>query len=147
MYELTTFYIIAMEFFLLLTIVKILKFSNVENPAINRAYLVFGSWLVSVIVLLGVFKILPSDISSIELFSIVLIGVVLSGVFFYLLKDEFLSLPQELLLLPQAFRMFFGAGFIIEAVYEIMPIGYGGRGWYFTHHNSLFVRYIGRLCC
>lgn len=34
-------------------------------------------------------------------------------------------MSQELLLLPQAFRMFFGAGFIVEAVYGIMPAIYG----------------------
>jgi hypothetical protein len=36
-----------------------------------------------------------------------------------------LALPQYYLLLPQAFRMFFGAGFIIEAAYGILPIDYG----------------------
>lgn len=125
MYTFTTFYIIVMELFLALSLVRIVGLSNLPKPAVGRAFVVFGVWLVSVVILLGVFKVLPEGMGSVALFSTILIGVVLSGGFFYLLKEEFLSLPQELLLLPQGFRMFFGAGFIIEAVFAIMPAGYG----------------------
>ena len=124
-YTLTTAYIIVMELFLALTLLKVLKFSNTQNPNIKKAGFVFFSWLLAVVLLFEVIKVLPEDISSMALFSIVLIGVGASGIFFYILKDAFLNLPQELLLLPQAFRMFFGAGFIVEAVYGIMPINYG----------------------
>jgi len=123
-YTFTTFYIIIMEVFLAFTVVKMLKF-NVKKPAIGKAVSIFGFWLISTVVLFGVIHILPESISGLTLFSTILLGVVLSGFFFYFLKNEFLNLPQELLLLPQAFRMFFGAGFIIEAVFKIMPINYG----------------------
>ncbi len=124
-YDLTTFYIVAMEIFLAFSIVRVLKFSAIKNPAIGKASIVFGFWLTAVLILFGVLKVLPQDISSMALFGIILVGITASGVFFYLLKDEFLALPQEFLLLPQAFRMFFGAGFIVEAVFNIIPAVYG----------------------
>lgn len=124
-YSLTTFYIVVIEVFLALSVVKVLRYSAIEKPAIGKAAMIFFFWLIAVFILFEVFNILPEDISSIALFSVILIGVAVSGVFFYLLKEEFLTLPQEFLLLPQAFRMFFGAGFIIEAVYKIMPVNYG----------------------
>lgn len=124
-YTLTTFYIIAIEIFLTLTLVKVVGKSNIENPAVAKAGTIFSVWLSAVILLIGGIKILPADIGSIPLFAIILIGVSASGIFFYMLKDEFLNMSQELLLLPQAFRMFFGAGFIVEAVYGIMPATYG----------------------
>lgn len=124
-YTLTTLYIITMEIFLTLTLVKVVGMSNMENPAVGKAGVIFSIWLVVVILLMGGVKIVPEDIGSVSLFAIILIGVAASGVFFYILKDELLNLSQELLLLPQAFRMFFGAGFIVEAVYSIMPATYG----------------------
>ena len=117
-YTLTTLYIIAMEIFLLLTLLKLLDYSK-------KATVIFSSWLLAVVILFEFLKILPEDLSSITLFFIVLIGVGTSGLLFYPVRKELLSLPQELLLLPQAFRMFFGAGFIVEAVFDIMPSGYG----------------------
>jgi len=117
-YTLTTFYIIAMEIFLTLTLLKILHFNK-------KASVIFTAWLVTVVILFEVTKVLPVDLSSMSLFAIVLVGVGASGLLFYPLRKELLSLPQELLLLPQAFRMFFGAGFIVEAVFGIMPSSYG----------------------
>jgi len=117
-YTLTTFYIIAMEIFLTLTLLKVLHFNA-------KASIIFTAWLVAVVILFEVIKVLPEDISSMSLFTIVLIGVGASGLLFYPLRKELLALPQELLLLPQAFRMFFGAGFIVEAVFGIMPSSYG----------------------
>ncbi|MEN8194784.1 MAG: hypothetical protein ABFS12_18330 [Bacteroidota bacterium] len=124
-YTLTTLYIISMEIFLILTLVKIIGQSKIENPAVAKAGTIFSIWLATVVLLIGGIKILPENIGSIPLFTIILIGVVASGFFFLILKDEFINMSQELLLLPQAFRMFFGAGFIVEAVYGIMPATYG----------------------
>jgi len=149
-YTFTTFYIIAMEVFLAFTIIKILKFSKIKDKDITKATIIFGSWLILVLYLFEGVKVLPEDISSITLFITILLGVVLSGFFFYLLKDEFLSLPQEFLLLPQAFRMFFGAGFIIEAAFEIIPMNYGITDGVF-HITTAFLSvtlaiYIARGC-
>lgn len=124
-YELTTFYIIVMELFLALSIVKILAKSDLEAPALGKAGAIFTTWLVAVIVLIGGVQILPQDIGSMTLFAVILAGVAASGGFFFLLKKEFVYLSHDLLLMPQAFRMFFGAGFIVEAVYGIMPRLYG----------------------
>lgn len=121
-YTFTTLYIIAMEIFLLLTLLKVLKISALPADKIG---IIFSVWLFLVIVLLGGVKIIPKEIESVPLFGIILAGVALSGIIFFVFRKTFLSLPQELLLLPQAFRMFFGAGFIIEAVYGIMPSLYG----------------------
>lgn len=124
-YTLTTLYIIIMEIFLTLTLVKVIGKSNIENPNVAKAGTIFSVWLVTVVLLVGGIQIIPGDIGSIPLFAIILIGVAASGLFFFMLKDEFINMSQELLLLPQAFRMFFGAGFIVEAVYGIMPAIYG----------------------
>lgn len=150
MYDITTLYLIIMEVFLTLTLLRILNLSNTKKKASLKAGLIFGVWLLSVIGLFGFIHILPEKISSLALFTIVLIGVAASGLFFYLLKEQFLNLSQELLLLPQAFRMFFGAGFIIEAVYGFIPINYGVIDG-IMHITSAFLAltlavYIARGC-
>lgn len=124
-YLLTTLYIIVMEVFLTLTLLKVLSKSGNSDVSLGKASAIFFTWLAAVVLLIGVVKILPQDISSISLFAIILVGVAASGIFFVVMKKEFLQLPHELLLMPQAFRMFFGAGFIVEAVYGIMPALYG----------------------
>ena len=124
MYNITTIYIILMEVFLTLTLFKILTLSQNKRQS-SKAMLIFGFWLLSVIGLFQVTHILPSDISSVSLFIIILLGVTASTGIFYLLKDQFLGLSQDLLLLPQGFRMMFGAGFLIEGAYGIIPIHYG----------------------
>jgi len=149
-YTFTTLYIIAMEVFLAFTVIKMLKFSDMKKPPIAKATAIFGLWLILVVTLFEGVNILPEDMSSITLFITILLGVALSGFFFFLLKDEFLALPQELLLLPQAFRMFFGAGFIIEAAFEIIPMNYGVVDGVF-HITTAFLSvtlaiYIARGC-
>jgi len=124
-YTFTTAYIASMELFLVLFLLRILKYSTSEDKSIVKASFIFTIWMIGVWVLFGYFKVLPQNISNTSLFGIVLVGVAFSGIFFYMLKEQFLSLSQEFLLLPQAMRMFFGAGFIVEAAYGIIPINYG----------------------
>jgi len=122
--SLTTIYIILMNIMLAVTIIKLLSKQSEINNIKTKSIIILFSWLIFV----GIFlesSILPQDISSFGLFSIVLIGVAIAGVILSPLFSAFLKLPQEFLLLPQAFRMFFGAGCIVEAVYNIIPIKYG----------------------
>ena len=123
MINLTTFYIIMMNVMLMLTVLKLLRFSKDEGYKPVLAMGIFAGWLLVESVILFAFDWLPQD--SLWLFGLILLGVALAGVMLSPLFKTFLALPQEFLLLPQAFRMFFGAGFIIEAVYGIMPATYG----------------------
>jgi len=125
MYDLTTYYIILMEVFLTLTLLRVLKLTHASNKASMKALFIFSTWLLSVLGLFELTHILPSSISSFMLFSIILVSVGASIGIFYLLKEQFLELSQELLLLPQGFRMMFGAGFLIEGAYGIIPLHYG----------------------
>ena len=121
----TTLYIIIMEVALVCTLLKVLKHNNTEAKTMKIALAIFSVWLIAVILLFGNNSILANDISSFTLFAIILIGVALAGVALSPIFKALVALPQEFLLLPQAFRMFFGAGFIIEAVFDIIPAGYG----------------------
>ena len=121
----TTLYIIIMEVALVCTLLKVLKHNNTEAKTMKIALAIFSVWLIAVILLFGNNSILANDISSFTLFAIILIGVALAGLALSPLFKALIALPQEFLLLPQAFRMFFGAGFIIEAVFDIIPAGYG----------------------
>ena len=121
----TTLYIIIMEVALVCTLLKVLKHNNTEAKTMKVALAIFSVWLIAVILLFGNNSILANDISSFTLFAIILIGVALAGVALSPIFKALVALPQEFLLLPQAFRMFFGAGFIIEAVFDIIPAGYG----------------------
>lgn len=121
----TTLYIILTEIALAFTILKMLKHNNTEPKTITLGFVIFTAWILAVIILFGENSVLPNDISSFTLFAIILVGVSLAGVVLSPLFKALIALPQEFLLLPQAFRMFFGAGFIIEAVFDIMPAGYG----------------------
>ena len=121
----TTLYIIVMEIALAFTIFKMLNHNNTEAKTMKIAFIIFGSWLLATLLLFGNNSVLPNDISSFALFSIVLVGVGVAGLVLSPLFKALIALPQEFLLLPQAFRMFFGAGFIVEAVFGIIPAGYG----------------------
>jgi len=121
----TTLYIIVMNLALAFTVLKMLRHNKSEPKTIKMAFAIFGSWFVATILLFGNNSILPQEISSLALFAIILIGVGLAGAILSPLFKALVALPQEFLLLPQAFRMFFGAGFIIEAVFGIIPAGYG----------------------
>jgi len=121
----TTLYIIVMNLALACTVLKILRHNNTEPKTQKIAFGIFGAWFIAMPFLFGANSIIPSDISSFALFITVLVGIGLAGVIISPLFKALIALPQELLLLPQAFRMFFGAGFLVEAVFGIMPQGYG----------------------
>ena len=121
----TTLYIIIMEVALVCTLLKMLKHNNTEAKTMKIAFAIFSIWLIAVLLLFGNNSVLPADISSLTLFIIILVGVGLAGLVLSPLFKALVALPQEFLLLPQAFRMFFGAGFIVEAVFDIIPAGYG----------------------
>jgi len=121
----TTLYIIVMNLALAFTVLKMLLHNNTEPKTQQIAFGIFGVWWVSTLVLFGNNSILLNDISSLTLFIIILMGVGLVGFVLSPIMKALVALPQEFLLLPQAFRMFFGAGFIVEAVFGIMPQGYG----------------------
>ncbi|HFQ61460.1 MAG TPA: hypothetical protein ENK39_04070 [Epsilonproteobacteria bacterium] len=121
----TTLYIIVMNTALAFTVVKMLRHNSTEAKTMKMAFMIFGSWLLATLLLFGNNTVLPNDISSFALFSIILVGVGLAGFVLSPLFKALVTLPQEFLLMPQAFRMFFGAGFIIEAVFGIIPAGYG----------------------
>ena len=121
----TTLYIIVMNIALAFTLLKILSHNNTKDRTMKIAFTILGAWLLATLLLFGNNTVLPNNISSFALFSIILVGVGVSGLVLSPLFKALLALPQEFLLLPQAFRMFFGAGFIIEAVFDIIPAGYG----------------------
>ena len=121
----TTLYIIIMNLALAFTLLKLLQHNNTELKTQKIAFGIFGLWWIATLLLFGNNSVLPNDISSMALFTIILIGVALVGVVLSPIMKALIALPQEFLLLPQAFRMFFGAGFLIEAIFGIMPQGYG----------------------
>ncbi len=121
----TTLYIIVMNIALAFTLLKILSHNNTKDRTMKIAFTILGAWLLATLLLFGNNTVLPNNISSFALFSIILVGVGVSGLVLSPLFKALLALPQEFLLLPQAFRMFFGAGFIVEAVFDIIPAGYG----------------------
>jgi len=125
LYTATTIYIIIMNLALAFTVLKMLAHNNTERKTQQIAFAIFGVWFIATLLLFGENSIFAKDISSLTLFSIILVGVALVGVVLSPFMKALVALPQEFLLLPQAFRMFFGAGFIIEAVFGIMPQGYG----------------------
>ena len=121
----TTLYIIIMNLALVFTVLKMLKYNHTEPKTQQIAFGIFGVWFVATLFLFGKNSVIPSDISSLMLFIIILLGVGLVGLILSPIMKALVTLPQEFLLLPQAFRMFFGAGFIVEAVFGIIPAGYG----------------------
>jgi hypothetical protein len=114
-----------MNLALAVTLLKMLKHNNTEPKTLKLACIILGLFFIASLLLFGENSILPNDISSFSLFVTVLLGVGFVGLLLSPLMKALTALPHELLLLPQAFRMFFGAGFIIEAVFGIMPTAYG----------------------
>jgi len=122
--SLTTIYIILMNIMLAAVLIKLLTKESEINSIKTKSTIIFFSWLIFIGIFLEA-SVLPQDISSFALFGIILLGVAIAGVILAPLFPALLKLPQEFLLFPQAFRMFFGAVFIVEAAYNIIPIGYG----------------------
>ena len=121
----TTIYILLINLALVFTLLKMLRHNNTEPKTQQMAFAIFGIWFLATLFLFGKNSVIPSDISSLTLFILILMGVGLAGLLLSPLFKALVALPQEFLLLPQAFRMFFGAGFIVEAVFGIIPAGYG----------------------
>ena len=122
----TTFYIISMNGILALILIILLKVNNkdTDKNLVVKSITLFSTWLIIEGVLLNA-SIIPNDISSLGLFILILVFVLITGVLLSPLIPALLNLPQEFLLLPQPMRMFFGAGFIIEAAFGIIPLNYG----------------------
>ncbi len=122
--SLTTIYIILINIMLAVVLIRLLTKQSEINNIKTKSTIIFFSWLVFIGIFLEA-SILPQDISSFALFVIILLGVAIAGVILSPLFSALLKLPQEFLLFPQALRMFFGAVFIVEAAYNIIPINYG----------------------
>ena len=122
----TTLYILAMSLFLALTVVRLLKHSSYENKTQTYAFALFSIWIAIDFSFLGINNvILPVDMSGMTLFILILVAVGISGLLLKPILKTMIAIPQEYLLYPQAFRMFFGLGFMIEAAYGIIPLELG----------------------
>jgi len=75
----TILYIIIIEIVLAFTILKMLKYNNTEAKTMKIYFAIFSIWLVVVLLLFGNNSILATDISSLTLFIVILIGVGLVG--------------------------------------------------------------------
>jgi hypothetical protein len=85
-------------------------------------------WLLLLHIALSTKSLFPSDISSIGFFAAILGGVGVVGMLLLLIppiRSLMLSLSQTQLLGLQGIRVFFGAGFLVQACLGTLPMTFG----------------------
>ncbi|MCF2152226.1 hypothetical protein IQ276_038745 [Desmonostoc muscorum LEGE 12446] len=139
-YTATTLYILLFNIILCSFFIESLKSAGASRNL--RAFMagIFVFWLIVLHLLISSKRLFPQDINSIEFLGAILLGVGIVSVGFFLtpLRGKLLSVNQEYLMLMQGLRVFFGAGFLVEASLKIMPTYFGVADGIF-HITSAFL--------
>lgn len=101
-----------------------------KKSPIHLFWILFGLtvWLIGLHLAISYKILFPEDITGIQFYLIVLLGVAVTGLILLggrPLRDFFLGLSQQQLLMLQGVRIFFGAGFLIQAATGDLPVGFG----------------------
>ncbi|NOY83956.1 MAG: hypothetical protein GXO96_03865, partial [Nitrospirae bacterium] len=123
-YNLTSLYVISMSLILGFTMVQTLRLFGASKKVMLILSGILSLWLFTVIQVTAIDFFPTSKIG----FLIAILGFAMSITLITLLsplRKSLLKVPQEFLLMPQGLRVFFGAGFLVEASLGIIPTGFG----------------------
>lgn len=119
----TTLFILSMDVLLLLVLLWILRNNGASLPTMAITGAVAVLWLGFLLWGIGGEHIFPDQMNPWAFYAVILTGI--GGVmtlFFTTPLGALLSKGgQEMLLLPQGMRAFFGAGFLVEGILGLLP--------------------------
>ncbi len=142
-YGLTSAYIIIMDLILSFLLLQTLRVFGASRKLVTTTFFLLSGWLGILIFGISGKNLFPQDLSEMSFFIILIsgVGAIATGTFLSPLKKALIQIPHEFLLLPQGLRVFFGGGFLIEAILGIMPPAFaildGG-----THISAAFLALI-----
>lgn len=99
-----------------------------ELPSLKLAAIGLVVWLLGLHFVISNQLLLPTDIGGFSFYLVILAGVGLLGILLFgvsYLRKIILGLSQQELALLQGIRIFFGAGFIIQAATAELPLMFG----------------------
>ena len=121
--SLTTVYILIMDVLLATVLLWVLHTHGATRRMLAAVGAGAALWLGFMVWGIGGQNLFPADIGSWAFFAILLCGV--AGVLMLFMATPlgalFAKSGQEFLLLPQGLRAFFGAGFLVEGAFGVMP--------------------------
>jgi len=147
--DFTTLYILAMDVVVAGFLLEAFKRAGASATFRLVLGLVLAGWLVFLYLGISGSWLFPTDISGFTFFVVAFMGLMtISAVmlFFPAVKIYLLATPQELLLLLQGPRMFFGAGWLIESTLGVMP-PYFGIADGITHITAGFLAMKAAILC
>lgn len=125
---LCTGYVITLNLVLAGFILEVLRRSGAGKSLRLGVATAFVTWMLLLGWGIGGHHFFPDHISGMAFFVIILSAVAVVAaamLFFPPLKRVLANAPQELLLLTQGLRVFFGAGFLIQAALGLLPLRFG----------------------
>ncbi|MGK7943626.1 MAG: hypothetical protein AB4058_04075 [Microcystaceae cyanobacterium] len=126
-FTVTTLYIVVFDLILAGFLLESLRRVGAKPKFRFSLGVIFGVWLILLHFLISGQKLFPANINSIAFLAAIVLGVAIVGVgcFATPLRSYLLAIPQEYILLIQGLRVFFGAGFLVEASLGVMPVYFG----------------------
>lgn len=147
--DLTTIYILARDIVVAGFLLEAFKCAGASATFRLMASVVLAGWLGFLYLGISGHWLFPANISGFTFFVVAFMGLMtVSAVmlFFPPVKTYLLATPQELLLLLQGPRMFFGAGWLIESTLGVMP-PYFGIADGITHITAGFLAMKAAILC
>lgn len=124
----TTAYVLLFDLILAGFFCEALRRSGASKKFRTVFFIVLMLWLAALFIGISTHALFPTDTGH-WLFFFLLFGwvgvVCVAALTNTTIRNRLLSIPQPLLMLPQGLRIFFGAGFLIQAALGTMPKEFG----------------------
>jgi len=144
-YSFTTYWVIFVNIIVALVSLWLLREGKASTRTLGLASILFALSIIGFHYIFGGQNLLPADLGG-EVFYALILGGALAvvGFLYWSTADIFDRLSQEHLQIAQGFRVFVGAGFLMEGVLGVIP------GWFsildgFFHISSGFLAMLGAI--
>lgn len=138
--NLSAWFMIALDIMMVVYTLWVFSLSRPKNTLRARIGVAMLAWLTLLHLGLSTQSIFPADIPGVALLLIIFLFVGVVGAMLFIfapVRYLLLNLDQRQLLLLQGIRVFFGAGFLMQASLGILPKGFGILDG-FTHIGAGF---------
>ena len=124
-YENTTYWVLFVCLASLAVFVSLMRAARASTGKLVTGGALFSVAIVVVHWLVGGQHIFPTGTTGSIFYLVILSGAMSAVILYYVtVREEFFSLPQDYLQIAQGFRVFIGAGFLMEGVLDVIP------GWF-----------------
>lgn len=144
-YLATTIWVIFVDLIVLAAGIWLLKIGRASTRALTLFGILSLAWIGFLHFVFAGKNLIPSDISGVSFYFIILAGVGISFLVFYTTSFKtFLNLKQDHIQIAQGLRVFVGAGFLMEGSVGVIPSWFGIMDGY-LHVTSGFLALIAAI--